>query len=181
MNHDSDPRPQLRHAGLHLQEANDRAATPPWYLLTLQGLGGWLSALFLMVFVGFSSLSLLTFTPVSLILGASLIGGAYKLLRAQNSVFAEQLILASSLTGQLLVAYSIGQLLDGANAGFWLCLFALHTALAFYMANHLHQIFSSLFAALSLFFFAGHTGLTYLVPPLCLALANDEVRHRSTG
>lgn len=170
MSHNADPRARLRDAGLHLQAPNDQAATPPWYLQTLQGLGGWLSALFLMVFVGTSFTSLLMLTPTGLILGAVMIGGAYSLLRAQHSVFGEQLVLAFSLAGQLLVAYSISQWLD-FGIGFWLCLFALHVALSVLMANRLHQIFSSFFAALSLFFLGIEAGLFYWVPPLALAVA----------
>lgn len=167
----TDPRPRLREAGIALQPANDQGPSAPWYLLVLQGIGGWLSALFLMGFVGLGFLQVLDNAAFSFVLGAALIGGAYALLRRPQSIFLEQLVLAFSLAGQLLVAYAIGRWIDDINALFWAGLLMLHALLAVLMASNLHRIFSTLFAALSLFFLGMETGAPYLVAPLALALA----------
>ncbi|WP_347332619.1 DUF4401 domain-containing protein [Marinimicrobium locisalis] len=167
----TDPRPRLREAGIALQPASDQGPSAPWYLLVLQGIGGWLSALFLMGFVGLGFLQALENAAVAFVLGAALIGGAYALLRRPQSTFLEQLVLAFSLAGQLLVAYAIGRWIDDINALFWVGMLVLHTLLAVLMASNLHRIFSTLFAALSLFFLGVETGAPYLVAPLALALA----------
>lgn len=171
MTQTTDPRARLREAGIALQPANDQGPSAPWYLLVLQGIGGWLSALFLMGFVGLGFLQVLENAAFAFLLGAALIGGAYALLRQQQSIFLEQLVLALSLAGQLLVAYAIARWLDDVNALFWACLLVLHALLAVLMASQLHRIFSTLFAALSLFFLGVETGAPYLVAPLALAVA----------
>lgn len=177
----TDPRAQLNKAGIALQPANDREPSAPWYLLILQGIGGWLSALFLMGFLGLGIMQVLELTAVTLVLGLLLIAGAYGLLRRSQNVFIEQLVLAFSLAGQLLVAYAIGRGLNDINAPFWFFLFALHSLLAVLMASRMHRVFSALFAALSLFFFGAETGLVYIMPPLALALVCalwlNEFRH----
>ncbi len=172
---------RLTEAGIELQPARDRDPTTPWYLLVLQGIGGWLSALFLMSFLALGFMQALDHPTVAIFLGVLLIGGAYGLLRRPQSVFLEQLVLAFSLAGQLLVAYAIGRWLDEINAVFWLCLFALHTALAMVMTSRIHRMFSALFAALSLFFLGADTGSVYGVTPVVLAIACvlwlNEFRH----
>lgn len=167
----TDPHPRLREAGIALQPANDQGPSAPWYLLVLQGIGGWLSALFLMGFVGLGFLQVLDNAAFSFVLGAALLGGAYALLRRPQSIFLEQLVLAFSLAGQLLVAYAIGRWIDDINALFWVGLLVLHALLAVLMASNLHRIFSTLFAALSLFFLGVETSAPYLVAPLTLAIA----------
>lgn len=170
MTQTTDPRARLREAGIALQPANDRDPAAPWYLLVLQGIGGWFSALFLMFFLGLGFLQVLDNAALALLLGVALIGGAYGLLRQPQSIFVEQLVLAFSLAGQLLVAFAFGKWLDDINAFFWVCLLALHTLLSVLMASRIHRMFSALFAALSLFFLGVEVGLPYLVAPLVLAL-----------
>jgi hypothetical protein len=170
MNQNTDAKRRLAEAGIDLQPGNDQGPVIPWYLLVLQGIGGWLAALFLLGFLGLGFIQALDKPIIALVLGLLLIGGAFGLLLHQQSVFLEQLVLASSLAGQLLVAYAIAYWLDDINALFWVGMLILHSALAVLMASQLHRIFSALFAGLSLFFLGVETGAVYGIPPVVLGI-----------
>lgn len=168
----TDARARLRQAGFSLGPAQDRRPAVPWYLLVLQGIGGWLSALFLMGFLGVGFMRALEEPAIAFVLGLLLVGGAYGLLRRPHGVFLEQLVLAFSLAGQLLLGYAIARWLDSINAGFWFCLLIMHCTLAVVMASPVHRLFSAAFAALSLFALGAETGWAYGVSPLLLTLVS---------
>ena len=125
-----------------------------------------------MGFLGVGFMRALEEPAIAFVLGLLLVGGAYSLLRRPHGVFLEQLVLAFSLAGQLLLGYAIARWLDAINAGFWFCLLIMHCTLAVVMASPVHRLFSAVFAALSLFALGVETGWAYGVSPLLLTLVS---------
>lgn len=118
--------------------ARDSAANP-WYLRVMVGFGAWWAALF---FMGF--FSLLTHSkPAALFFGVVLIVGAILVRRAQGGDFLNQLALAASLAGQLLVLF--GSDLNTATSLALLVLLMQGVLIAFY-ADQTHRLLSTLVA-----------------------------------
>lgn len=126
------------------------ATATPWYLRILAGFGGWLAALFLTGFFlvtlflsesGMPSLSdLLPF-------GILLLGGAILLRREQRGTFSNQLALAASLTGQVLVVLGVQPI--GVEGSALLVLLMQVLLIVFYV-DQTHRVLSTLIAVFAI-------------------------------
>ena len=111
----------------------------PWYLRAMVGFGAWWAALF---FMGF--FSLLTHSKLAaMVFGVVLIVGAILVRRAQGGDFMNQLALAASLAGQLLVLY--GSDFKTATSLALLALLMQSVLIAFYV-DQTHRLISTLVA-----------------------------------
>lgn len=119
-----------------LQQAG---TTSPWYVRLMVGFGAWWAALF---FMGF--FSLLTHSKAAaLISGVLLLAGAVLLRRMEKGDFLNQLALAASLSGQLLVVF--GADVKTATSAALLVLAMQGVLIAFY-ADQTHRLLSTLAA-----------------------------------
>jgi len=153
----------------------------PWYIKVMLAISGWLAAFFILGFF-FSVFSrLYKNTPVLFIAGGGLIAAAYFILRSKKAnEFLEHLGLASSLAGQGLLFLAIINVLEiglfrhGNYAYLWLTVGFIQLALALFMPNFVHRIFSTFFAVLSLggalFYFTENTNLIALYGILVMLL-----------
>ncbi|MBT9613060.1 MAG: DUF4401 domain-containing protein [Burkholderiales bacterium] len=120
-------------------DALARSGGNPWYLRAMVGFGAWWAAMF---FMGF--FSLLTHSkPAALFFGIVLIVGAILVRRTQGGDFLNQLALAASLSGQLLVLF--GSDLSSATSLALLVLLMQAVLIAFY-ADQTHRLLSTLVA-----------------------------------
>lgn len=124
-----------------------RVSGRPWYVSAVLGGAGWLASLSAFAFV------MLLFEPDTttdfLVGGVVLLGAGYGLYVAdQDSAFFEQLALASSLAGQLLLIWAVGEATQEAatTAGFaaMMC-----TVLVFVLPNHFARALSAFFACIA--------------------------------
>ena len=90
-------------------------ATTPWFVRVLVGFGAWVSALFLIGFVGAAVFRLSD--EALLVLGLVCCTAATWVRRAREGVFVEQLALAVALMGQGLVIGAATQLTDSVRWG----------------------------------------------------------------
>lgn len=156
---------RLSQAGIPLNE-HDTTASPevPWFVRVLQAFSGWLSALFLLGFIGLGAVSVVDSTAASMGLGLTMIVAAFALLRAARSDVLEHLALAVSLVGQLLVAWAWVMAWE-ASAYLWWPLFVLQVVLALVMPSLVHRSFSAFAASLALY----------------MALAMSALEHTASG
>lgn len=111
----------------------------PWYLRVMVGFGAWWAAMF---FMGF--FSLLTHSrPAALFFGVVLVVGAILLRRLDRGDFLNQLALAASLSGQLLVVF--GADVHGTTAIALLVLLMQIVLISFY-TDQTHRLLSTLVA-----------------------------------
>jgi uncharacterized membrane protein len=135
-------------------------AESPWYIKVLLGFSGWLSAVFLLFFIGLSMQFILKNAAAAFITGSVMIAAAYAILRMPKNEFVEHLALAISLAGQGCIVFSFFDFMESRNAGPWLAIGGLQVLLALQMPNFVHRVFSSFTAAL-----AFSTAMTYLKLP----------------
>ncbi|MCP5349035.1 MAG: GDYXXLXY domain-containing protein [Gammaproteobacteria bacterium] len=126
----------------------------PWYIRTISGIAGWLASLFLFGFFAMALSDLWSSSENVLIsvVGFLLLGIAFTIFRqVRDNEFLQQLALACSLCGQLLLAINW---LDDGGTGFQplLALTVLQAALAAVVPNFLHRVICSWLAAVALFF-----------------------------
>lgn len=111
----------------------------PWYLRFMVGFGAWWAAFF---FIGF--FTLLTHSrPAGLLFGVMLILGAIWVRRLDRGDFLNQLALAASLAGQLLVLFGSD---IGSAAGIALLLLLMQGVLIPFYADKTHRLLSTLIA-----------------------------------
>ena len=84
--------------------------TPPWYVRAMVGAGAWLASLLLIAFV--TGVNLVTSDVAFVITGALLILGATVARRRLTGDFFHQAALATSLAGQVLLAYGVSEVAD---------------------------------------------------------------------
>lgn len=120
------------------------AATTPWFVRVMQGVGGWISALFLLFFVGAGLEFVFKSTTVAFVFGlcACAIAGVIFRSKSANDYLA-QFGLAISLAGQGLVLFAIG---DGfrnetSTIALGMCLF--QAILFFAMPNFVHRVWTA--------------------------------------
>ena len=121
----------------------------PWYVKVLLGFSGWLSALFLLGFIGVGFEGVFKNSTLSFIVGLLMIGGAFAILRIPNNEFVEHLALAVSLAGQALVIFAIFKVSHRNEKVGWLLVVLLQVPLAIVMPNFVHRVFSSFAAAVA--------------------------------
>jgi hypothetical protein len=118
--------------------ANSGPATP-WYLRVMVGFGAWWAASFFMGFFFLLSQS----KPATLIFGAALVAGAILLRRLDRGDFLNQLALAASLAGQLLVMFGFGIQSITENA---LLVLLMQGLLISFYSDQTHRLLSTLVA-----------------------------------
>ena len=131
-----------------------------WYIRLIQGIAGWLAALFLMGFLGFGVAGLFEHGAAMMVLGLVINVSAYGYYKAdRDSDFFEQMVLAFSLTGQFLFAFGMFELFDFKNRH-WLVVVGIYQLLLMWVMNHyLHRFLSAWFAIIALFW--GFESLVY--------------------
>lgn len=167
--HEASLQERLRQAGIALAgDVDENPVEMPWFVRALLAVSGWLAALCILGFIGLAMAPVIDSVAASALLGLVLMGMAYGLLRAFGSDFVEHLALASSLAGQLLVAWALVMVLDDAGAGLWWSLALLQGCLAGAMPNAVHRTFSTFAACLASFFAMAEIGMSHLVNGLVL-------------
>lgn len=117
-----------------------------WHTKILLAISGWMAALFLLLFLS------ILFHPfkapaVALILGTMMIAGGIALLQVPKSDFYENLALAMSFTGQMLIIYAIFESQDEKMQ--WLLTSIFFIAIALFMPSYIHRVVGSFLAASS--------------------------------
>lgn len=146
-----------------------KSSETPWYIKFFVGLGGWLGAIFLIIFTTvlladylFSDSS--SFLIVGLVLSAITILLSNKEI---NSYFLNQFNLALFLTGEGLVLYWIFSEIFDVNFRFLLFIIFIFQGVSFYfMNNYAAKFITSLVAILSLYLLIGSYGLSFTLIPL---------------
>ncbi|MBT8488131.1 MAG: DUF4401 domain-containing protein [Gemmatimonadetes bacterium] len=136
--------------GFILSDAEPRPPGPPdrpWYVSLVLGASGWLASLSGFVFV------MLLFEPDStgdfVVGGLLLLGSGYGLYVAdREGAFFEQLALALSLAGQLLLIWAVGESTESAAAAAGFAAL-MCSALVFALPNHFARTLSALFACIA--------------------------------
>ncbi|MBL4659924.1 MAG: GDYXXLXY domain-containing protein [Alcanivoracaceae bacterium] len=124
----------------------------PWYIRFMQGFGGWLAALFLVGFFA-TAFSFLFKQPTGGLLisvGVLCSIAAYIIIRLQKNDFFEQLGMAFSLCGQLMVAIGLFFLLKIENRLAFFILAGYQLVLAWIIPQYAHRLLSSSFGLLAL-------------------------------
>jgi len=144
----------------------------PWYIKILLAFSGWLAALFLMLFIGFSLESIIRESLLALaVIGVAMIAGAYWLFRISENEFSEHIALALSLAGQALIAWVIFNVQsDDAFALGTIAAFEFTVALL--LPNYLHRIATAFFAAGAFSISIDMTGWPYIADAILLCAAS---------
>jgi hypothetical protein len=122
----------------------------PWYVIAMVGVAAWLSALFLLAFVGIGLAAVLRDAGSALVVGLVICAGAVATMRvARRGLFLRQLAVASSLAGQALVVFGI---LDHEmrNPLAWLGIAAFEAALVLVAPDVVHRVLATLGACVAL-------------------------------
>ncbi|EAR61251.1 GDYXXLXY domain-containing protein [Neptuniibacter caesariensis] len=133
-----------------------------WYISLMQGFAGWFAALFMLGFVGTAFTWLFRYDNEILLITAGIAAsvGAYLLQRANpQSVFIGQLVLATSLCGQLMVAWALFDLFDFKEIYAYLFLGSYQAVLALIMPNYLHRVLSTWFGVLAFSWYLHRMGI----------------------
>jgi hypothetical protein len=144
---------RLSAAGLVQGDAPVASLTPtPWYVRAMLGIAGWIGAWFLVAFVGAGFVALFSTGPALITAGALLCAGAYVIFRvAPDNDFSSQFGLAVSLSGQIMVAIGMFNLLgDDFSAAFFLAVAVFEAVLAALCANFVLRVWSTAAAAVAL-------------------------------
>ncbi|MCF6300766.1 MAG: GDYXXLXY domain-containing protein [Proteobacteria bacterium] len=157
-----------------------------WYIRLMQGIAGWIAALFMLGFLAMI-LDLALFranNPTSILTVALLcnISAYFLFLKLQKNEFMTQLALVVSLAGQLLFAWGLFDSLsnNGTNALF--ALFVYQMVLAFVMPNFIHRLLSTWFSMFALFWAMGEIELFYLAKVMmAVAFVGLWMNERSWG
>lgn len=133
----------------------------PWYIRFMQGFAGWLAALFLLAFIGVT-FSFLFHKPTGgllIVVGILCSTGAYVLIKVQKNDFFDQLSMAFSLCGQLMVAIGLFILLQvDSKIGFFI-LGIYQLILAWLIPHYAHRVLTTAFGLLALLIALNFIGL----------------------
>ncbi|MCF6289164.1 MAG: DUF4401 domain-containing protein, partial [Proteobacteria bacterium] len=124
----------------------------PWYIRFIQGTAGWLASIFILVFFAIAFNLIFSQPSASLVLtlGALCSLGGYVLIKMLKNDFVEQLGMAFSLCGQILVAFGIFFVLklDFTVAAFIFASYQLF--LAWLIPQYIHRLLSTAFGLFAL-------------------------------
>jgi uncharacterized membrane-anchored protein len=123
----------------------------PWYIRFMQGFAGWLAALFLLGFFG-TAFSFLFHKPTGGLLisvGILCSVGAYVLIKFQRNDFFDQLGMAFSLCGQLMVAIGLFFLLKVESKVAFFILGIYQLTLAWLVPQYGHRVLTTSFGLLA--------------------------------
>lgn len=125
----------------------------PWYVRLLIGFSGWLAALFMLAFIGVIFEFAFKNNVAGLIIGCTMIFSAYLMLsKKSDSDFSSQFALAVSFAGQMLLVFSLDlfQWFSPRDAFNWILIGMLQAALAWFMPNSIHRVWSAFAAVIAL-------------------------------
>ena len=139
---------RLRQSGIVAGDLPDDAGDmSPWYVRAMVGVAAWIAALFLVLAVGIGLEELLKSSAATAVAGLVICAAAIALMRANaTGVFATQLALAGSLTGQALVAYALFNHAQRLDLTPWLLLCAFEVTLIVVAPNYVHRALATLAA-----------------------------------
>lgn len=134
------------------EKPDNDAVQIPWYIRFMQGFAGWVAALFIIGFFA-ASFTFLFKKPTSGILMA--IGilcsvGAYTVIRLQKNEFLDQVGMAFSLCGQLMVAMGLFFYADVESKFGFIILGLYQLLLAWIIPQYAHRLLSTAFGLLAL-------------------------------
>jgi len=142
----------------------------PWYVKFLLGLGGWVAAIFMFGFIVLSLELVINDTAIAALLGLVMMAIAYKLLSLKGEhEFVGQLLLATSFAGQGLLVFSLLDNTSFRNTTIWFAIAILQSALAWFMPNSFHRVWSAFAAATALSIGFTFSGI-YFIPSSLLLL-----------
>lgn len=174
---------RLQEKQLISEDASPTSATSLWYVSLMQGFAGWLAALFMLGFVGTAFTWLFRYDNELLLIVAGLgtCVAAYLIQRSNlSSVFIGQLAIATSLCGQLMVAWSLFDLFDFREIYAYLALGIFQAVLAILMPNYLHRVLSSWFSVIAFSWLLHRLGIfglgTAVVASLFIVLSLKQDR-----
>lgn len=140
----------LQENGVVLGEQPARGvSSSPWYVKVLLAFSGWLAAIFITGFIGAAFEFVFKNSGAAGIIGVIMIAGAYSQLRNPANEFLEHLGLATSIAGQALIIYAIFNFAIRNEIVTWLMVAIFQAALATFMPNFVHRVFSALVAAIA--------------------------------
>jgi hypothetical protein len=151
----------LQHQGLVVGELPP--ASPffsPWYIRVMQGIAGWIGALFLFGFIGFALEEVIKSAESSIILGLLICVVAFFIFRwAQDNDFVTQFGLAVSIAGQGLFIWGLFETFKADFSPVFFSIFVFQALLALLVANAIHRVFTSWSAVLALSFALNALGI----------------------
>ncbi|MGD8526086.1 MAG: DUF4401 domain-containing protein [Thioalkalispiraceae bacterium] len=141
----------------------------PWYVRLMIGIAGLIASSFLLGFIG--SLFVLVFENryVAMVLGLAMMALAYKVFKGKpGNDFVAVMALVCSLAGQALFAFGVFDIrLFSIGSSFsWFIVGLLQAALAWYMPNSLHRVWSAFAAAMALSIALTHQQIYFIQAPL---------------
>ena len=144
---------QLCEAGLAQGELPARSGpASPWFVRAMLGVAGWIGALFLLGFVGAGLAFVFRNEAVALFVGLLCCGASYAIFaRAGSNVLASQFGLAVSLAGQVMVIIGLHEAI-GLNEDsplLFLLIAGFEGALAWFLDNFVHRVWSTLAAGIA--------------------------------
>ncbi|WP_028580063.1 DUF4401 domain-containing protein [Desulfogranum japonicum] len=139
-----------KHGIVQGKQPEHKAPDAPWYVKVLLAFSGWLAALFILGFIGTAFASVFRNSEVACIVGALMIVGAFVQLRLSVNEFVEHTGLATSMAGQVLLAFAIFDFSDHNKVMAWLLLVALQAVLVVLMRSFIHRVFSTIAASVAL-------------------------------
>jgi hypothetical protein len=132
----------------------------PWYIRVMQGVAGWIGALFLFGFIGFALEEVIKSAESSIILGLLICVVAFFIFRwAKDNDFVTQFGLAVSIAGQGLFIFGLFETFKTDFFPVFFSVFVFQALLALFIANAIHRVFTSWSAVLALSFALNALGI----------------------
>ncbi len=151
---------------------SDENIESPWYVRLLIGLSGWIAALFMLGFLGAGFSFVYENNTAGMIVGCGMIFAAYLMLvNMSESDFVSQFALAISFAGQVLLVTSLDLfhwVTPRGDTVNWAVLGLIQVALAWFIPNSIHRIWSSFAAALCLSFMFPKSGYIFIQTTLIM-------------
>lgn len=171
---------KLRRAGLLDGEDVEPTPRPVWFIRALQGFAAWVASFFLIGFL-VSLIGISDSSGAMLAIGIVLIAGSWTLLRlARDSDFLNQLALAASLAGQLMITIAAFDFADGNVTVVAVFILVMAIVLILAMDDFLQRFLATIAAGLAVAFLSFDNAVAGLGPPLvaafCCALWLTEER-----
>ncbi len=135
-------------------------SSTPWYIRLMQGVAGWIGALFLFAFVGFTLETVLKSAELSITFGLLICALAFFIFRwARDNDFATQFGLAVSIAGQGVFIFGLFELFKADSFPVFFSVFVFQALLALFIPNSIHRVFTSWSAVLALTFALNRLGI----------------------
>ncbi|HBD07573.1 MAG TPA: hypothetical protein DCZ69_04880, partial [Syntrophobacteraceae bacterium] len=136
---------QLKNAGLVEGDLPPPGAiAAPWYVRVMQGVAGWIGALFLLLFVGVGLSFVVKSDSIAFVVGLTACASTGLLFRFQpDNDFANQFGLAVSLAGQGLVLLALGSWFHHHKGNIALAMALFQAVLFILIPNFIHRAWAA--------------------------------------